>query len=153
MARILREGTFVLNLDKASADTYQTWVTVRIWSNGLLERKCNETLRPGTGGGQKWVAIGTVEGRDIDLVNASETNARIFATLVKRSGRNCDGSHGAAWCKAVAVKPRRNTQTGRKLTAAPSIREGKPPRDKNVKARRWNAIDINDMAAKIAARK
>lgn len=132
-ANVLKVATFCLNLETASASSYQTWVTVRLLTDFTLERLTNEG-----GNGQHWEVFGYGSSEETKLFssNATETQqARIFAHCVGKIGTRCNvAGFGAAWSKATIEEPRVNPLTGRTLTAAPSIREGKPPRDKNRSA-------------------
>lgn len=143
---VISEATFVLNLDAASLNTYQTWVTVRLMSDGSLQRKSNEG-----GNGQTWEVFGYVSNGEHLLFTTTATEeqqAKILAHCCYKAKRKCNvRSYGAAWKNATWVRPTVNPATGRKLTAAPSIRDGKPPRDKNVKQRRWNG-SLDEMIAK-----
>ena len=129
----MNEYTFVLNLKDASTSTYQTWVTVRVRptiSGTILERKSNEG-----GNGQTWKLFGYGNPGEYKLfaTNADETQAaRIVAHIVRKVGLRCNvNGYGAAWRNATVVEAVVNKGTGRKLTAAPSIRLGYPDRDKN----------------------
>lgn len=146
------EATFVLSLRNASDSTYQTWVSVRLLECGTIERKSNAG-----GNGQTWEVFGYVSAGDTQLftTNAKEAEqARILAHFCAIAARKCNvKGYGAAWSNAEWVPPVVNARTKRKLTAAPSIREGSPPRDKNVKARRWHGVNVADMHARIQNRK
>jgi len=150
----MNEFTFTLNFRNASPDTYQNWTTVRV-NGAVLERKSNEG-----GNGQTWKPFGyLLPGEQGTLTrlfscNANEEKAaRIVATVLNRLGgeTNLNG-YGCCYSNATWVHPTQNRLTGRKLTAAPSIREGRPPRDKNVNRMRARIATI-DMAAAMAARK
>lgn len=148
----MNEFTFTLNFVSASPDTYQNWCTVRV-NGAVLERKSNAG-----GNGQTWTPFGyLLAGEQGTLTrlfncNANESKAaRIVATVLNRLGgeTNLNG-FGCCYANATWVHPTVNRNTGRKLTAAPSIREGRPPRDKNVKARRWNGSLADMIAARNA---
>ena len=156
--KVINRGSFVLNLNDANDSTYQTWVDVRLWSDGLVERKCNDVRKTASGGGQRWVAMGYVH-RDATgtvMVWEHEKQTRIFAQVVRHMGRKCNhGGFGAAWSNATWVAPKFNKATKRWLYAAPSIANGKPQRNRNRNRmrERANAVDIHDMAARIHAKR
>ena len=146
----MRNYTFVLNLEDASTNTYQTWVTVRI-RNGVLERKSSAQ-----GNGQTWELFGYGNPSEYKLftTNANETAAaRIVAHVVKTVGLRCNvGGYGVAWSNATVVESVKSTQTGRKLTSAPSIRLGRVERDKNVNCMR-RKVETIDMRKAMLTRK
>jgi hypothetical protein len=148
--KVIAEGTFVLNLETASSSTYQTWVTVRLMADRTLQRKSNAK-----GNGQTWTVFGYVTDTEVKLfsTHANETQqAKILAHCCYLSAERCNvKGYGAAWSKATWVKPTVSTQTGRKLTSAPSIRLGRVERDKNVNTMR-RKVETIDMAAAMRRR-
>lgn len=128
---VIREATFVLNPDDASTYTRQTWVTVQLRDDRSLWRLSNMG-----GNGQTWECFGYVTKGETQLftTNATEAQqARILGHVAYRAERECNvKGFGVAWSKATWACPTVSTQTGRKLTAAPSIRLGRVDRDKNV---------------------
>ena len=158
MVRIVDEKTFTLNPLDCNPNSYQTWVTVRLKSDGLMERKSNDA-----GNGVVWVpfgfaGFGETDGRTDERVTVSlfypeSEAARLFATVAKLDGYDVNAAgFGSFWRDAKALDPVTNRRTGRKLTAAPSILAGRPPRDKNVKRKRWNG-SLSAMLAERDARK
>lgn len=121
------EFTFVLNPSQASTRTYQTWVTIRLTTDGSLLRKCN---------GHSWSVMGYVSEGETKLFATYEmekAQARMVAHLCYKAERKCNvPGMGVAWRNATWIRPAVNPATGRKLTAAPSIRDEQPDRDKNV---------------------
>lgn len=148
---IRSEATFVLNPATASTNTYQTWVTVRLMGDWTLLRKSNEG-----GNGQTWEVFGYVSENETKLftTNANETQAaKILAHVCYLAAKRCNvKGYGATWKNATWVRPTKSTQTGRKLTSAPSIRLGRVERDKNVNRMRLKVATI-DFASAMTARK
>ena len=111
-------------------------------NNGVLERKSNES-----GNGQTWKAFGYGNPSEYKLfaTNANETQAaRIVAHVVRTLGVRCNvNGFGAAWANATVVEETVNKATKRKLTAAPSIRLGRPQRDKNRNLEREKVAKID----------
>lgn len=137
----MKRFTFCLNFETADCRSYQTWATVRV--NGMqLERLTNAD-----GNGQRWEMMGYLlpgEHGTITRLFATNANemkaAKLIATVLNRLGGETNmGGYGAVFKRATYTPPRVNPDTGRVLTAAPSIREGRPPRDKNVSEGRLRA--------------
>ena len=155
----MNEWCVCLNPRDASDGTYKTWVTIRFESetNLILFRTNNKE----TAGGQKWDVLGYVSDETelrFFTTSANETEAaRIVATVVRRLGLVTNvGGFGAAWASATMERCRVNIATGRMLRAAPSIREGRPPRNKDRQADRRaakrKALSVADMRARLLTR-
>ena len=129
---MLWTDTYCRNPDKANADSYANWVVIGTDANGLLWERTNNA-----GNGQTWKPFGSYKvangNATFDFNEPTEINARIITTIHKRLGTvdSNAGGYGNAYCKATLLLPTVNKATGRKLTAAPSILNGAPTRDKN----------------------
>jgi len=145
-AKTVRAGTYTVCLDtnKADMDTYMNWTTFRLIrvrkGYYAVERKSNAA-----GNGQCWDASGSIDGTDIRITGLDPLTVMAGTVLARYFGLCYANEVKVGFRFARVFRPR-----GRK-TAAPSLLRVNV-RDKNVKAKRWNAMDVHAAHATQAAR-
>ena len=128
----MTEWSVCLNPRDANSRTYQTWVTIR-FEGCKVEWRTNKVE---TAGGQRWSLLGYLRGAsELALFTTTDNEkgaSRVVATVVRRLGLATNvGGFGAAWSNATVERCYRSRHTGRMLRAAPSVRDGRPQRDRN----------------------